>query len=575
MDIFGVFEGGGAKGLAHVGALRAVEERGFRFCAVAGTSIGAVIASLVAAGYTSKDLYSTAGGAESGLLSENLEQKLLDDQEYRRVVRLRDHCKIFFGGGGAVGKAVGGMIVRPLLAWMIGGLAVNLSIFPVLLHNRVLRDIWLNAGAVSTVRFRNWLDEMLSERLGIDDGHVKFSDLPIELRVVATDLTKGDLQLFSKALTPDAYVADAVAASMAYPLFFKPVKIGDSVLVDGGLASNSPAWVLDDLRELADARVPTFAFRLLDDNELRPQLISHPHRPMLLWRALSRFVASTLNSRAALETRRIDDFHLIELRTNVSTLDFDVVNKSKSETVERGAVGVSEYLSKKIGPRDPALMERALRAFVAVVNDVTRNDDAIRAYLVQSVDEFNCRVIYSALLEGDADDALTMRANSKSQALCLTLREPVLIEDSKIPNADRKAVATKYLHAMRPREVKYVYCCPIFPAQDDWRMVLPTDRAEPLAALCFDFRAGDSSMLLNPDVEDCIAAIAQVLGEFWSGRTIFEPNNFFDDQTDPAASEWTAIDGAGGFFVSIRKRRSAPSEDLIGRLEEIVRRVGS
>jgi hypothetical protein len=264
----------------------------------------------------------------------------------------------------------------------------------------------------------------------------------------------------------------------------------------------------------------------------------------------------------------------MKLATQVSTLDFETVNKDKANIVERGAAGVREYLSKEIGPRDPKLMERALRAFINVVNDVTRNEEVIRAYLLQPIDEVNSRVIYSALLEGDADDALIIRTNSKSQALSIVSREPIMMDVSAIPTVDRMSVATKYIHAARPREIKYVYCCPIFPSQDDWRVDLPLDRSEPIAAVCFDFRAGDNSILLDPGAEDCISAIAQVIGEFWTGRTMFEPHKFVEDAAVAPASNWSAINNAEGYFVSSRKRRLAPAEDLIRRLDEIVGRIG-
>ncbi len=51
-----VFEGGGAKGIAHVGALAALEESGLDLCGFAGTSAGAVIAALAAVGYQSREL---------------------------------------------------------------------------------------------------------------------------------------------------------------------------------------------------------------------------------------------------------------------------------------------------------------------------------------------------------------------------------------------------------------------------------------------------------------------------------------------------------------------------------------
>ncbi len=56
MEIDGVFSGGGVKGFALIGAYEAIEEKGFRFKRLAGTSAGALIASFIAAGFTSKEI---------------------------------------------------------------------------------------------------------------------------------------------------------------------------------------------------------------------------------------------------------------------------------------------------------------------------------------------------------------------------------------------------------------------------------------------------------------------------------------------------------------------------------------
>lgn len=56
MDINAVFEGGGVKGIALAGAVQAAEQRGIRFSRVAGTSSGAIVAALVAAGYTAAEM---------------------------------------------------------------------------------------------------------------------------------------------------------------------------------------------------------------------------------------------------------------------------------------------------------------------------------------------------------------------------------------------------------------------------------------------------------------------------------------------------------------------------------------
>ena len=56
MKIDGVFEGGGVRGIAHVGAICALAEKGYEWERVAGTSAGAIIAALVAAGYSCSEL---------------------------------------------------------------------------------------------------------------------------------------------------------------------------------------------------------------------------------------------------------------------------------------------------------------------------------------------------------------------------------------------------------------------------------------------------------------------------------------------------------------------------------------
>jgi NTE family protein len=67
---FVAFAGGGAKGLIHVGALRALEKRPVKLCGLAGTSAGAIVAALAAAGFSSDDLI---GGRSGTTLVQRLE----------------------------------------------------------------------------------------------------------------------------------------------------------------------------------------------------------------------------------------------------------------------------------------------------------------------------------------------------------------------------------------------------------------------------------------------------------------------------------------------------------------------
>ena len=167
------------------------------------------------------------------------------------------------------------------------------------------------------------------------------------------------------------------------------------------------------------------------------------------------------------------------------------------------------------------LMERLLRALAALVAKRTNDDGVVRAYVLQQVDPILCRVVYAAVLEGEADDALTFRSESNSQALCLHLKEPVLMRVSALPTADRRRAATKYLHAARPADITHVYCVPIFPSHDAWNLPLPSDRPIPVAGICFDFRSSQNeALLLEPDIEDLLAAMGA------DGRRVLERDAF-------------------------------------------------
>lgn len=182
-----VFEGGGVRGLAYIGALQAVEDAGIRpnVTAVAGTSAGAITAALVAAGYTSKELHDT-------LLDMNLRM---------------------FQDGGLTGPV------------------------------RVVRDYGFFRGDA----FLQWMRDRIAEKTG--DPRATFSDVHaatgIDLRVVVTNLSLHSAQQLSHETVPDMEVALGVRMSMSIPLFFAAVRDGGSVYVDGGAVWNYPLTIFD------------------------------------------------------------------------------------------------------------------------------------------------------------------------------------------------------------------------------------------------------------------------------------------------------------------------------------------
>lgn len=213
-----VLEGGGVKGVALVGAVTTLHQAGYRFERVAGTSAGAVVGALIAAGATPDRLRGWMATIDYLRFAD---RSLLD-----RVP-----------------------VVGPTLS------------------------ILVEKGIFEGTAVRRWVHDRLAE-LGVETfGDLRRDDpgshLPPQRRhrlvVTATDLTLGrlvrlpwDYHLYG--LEPDEQpVADAVRASTAIPYFYEPVGLRDArgevhYLVDGGLLSNFPIELFD--RD--DGRPPRF-----------------------------------------------------------------------------------------------------------------------------------------------------------------------------------------------------------------------------------------------------------------------------------------------------------------------------
>ncbi len=213
-----VFQGGGVKGIALVGALLGFAEKGWTdWISVAGTSAGSIIASYLACGHGPDDL-----------------EKLLRDTPYEK-----------FQDWGAGGKIIGG--------------GLNL-----------LRHHGLAHGEY----FHKWFLEQTEEKTF---GDVKKSGRTLKL--IASDVANKNLLVLPDDLVnyrqpggtdpidPDSYrIADAARMSMSIPYFFQPVELVNiatnlpGTIVDGGMLSNFPVWLFDVADR--DATRPTFGFRL-------------------------------------------------------------------------------------------------------------------------------------------------------------------------------------------------------------------------------------------------------------------------------------------------------------------------
>jgi NTE family protein len=220
-----VFEGGGVKGIAFVGAIQETEKRGYSFNQLAGTSAGAITASLLAAGYNGKEL-------EDAIL----ELCLLDllDVGWTGTIPY-------------VGKGI---------------------------------NIIIKKGLYNGDKLEQWVEEKLTKK-----DILTFGDLPEgKLRIIASDISNGKLMVLPDDLNKYGIewksfpISKAVRMSSMIPYFFQPVVLrkkenGKIYILDGGLLSNYPIWLFDSK---TIPRWPTFGYRLRASNQTPPAKIWGP-----------------------------------------------------------------------------------------------------------------------------------------------------------------------------------------------------------------------------------------------------------------------------------------------------------
>lgn len=199
-----VLSGGGARGLAHIGVLKQLEQQNIPIHAIAGTSMGAVIGGLYAAGYSADELEQIA--LELDWQSALSDAPLREDIPYRRKQDDRD------------------FLVKQRLTFKQGTLRFPLGILQ-----------GQNLGLI--------LESLLVHTNDIND----FDQLPIPFRAVATDIATGEAVVFNSGHLPQA-----IRASIGLPGFFAPVMLDGRMLVDGVLSKNLP---VDVAREMGVDRV--------------------------------------------------------------------------------------------------------------------------------------------------------------------------------------------------------------------------------------------------------------------------------------------------------------------------------
>ncbi|TWE06352.1 NTE family protein [Neobacillus bataviensis] len=291
MNIDGVFSGGGIKGFAIIGAYEELESRGFKFVRVAGTSAGSIIAALVVAGYTSKEIYE--------LVDEFDLPKLLDSRK--------------------------SIIPFSIAKWLL---------------------VYWKLGLYKGNELERWLKEKLEAK-----GLRTFSDLPPDtLRLIASDLSNGQMvvlpdDLEKYGINPGSFsIAKAIRMSCSIPYFFEPVKLrsidGVNVLVDGGVLSNFPMWLFD--KENVKKVRPVLGIKLNPSE--------YEHEKHQIKNGIQLFGALFETMKDAHDQRYISKKHVDNIifikAEGVSLTEFNLTDEKKQKLFEIGREHAKKFLNR-------------------------------------------------------------------------------------------------------------------------------------------------------------------------------------------------------------------------------------
>lgn len=290
-----VFEGGGIRGIGIIGALKFLHKCDIHWENVAGTSVGAIVASLVSAGYNAQEM--------QNILTRLNYEEFLDDGNLRRVP--------------LIGK-----------------------------HLSVLKE----KGIYSGEYFENWIRELLMKK-----GVVRFEDISCNgesrLKIIASDIT-----LKRKLLLPDDLIyyginpmkfeiAKAVRMSISIPFYFKPVKFkyGNKVsyIVDGAVCCNYPLRIFDDKNKY---QYPTIGFKFVNsDLSLTSQGKTDAVSFLM---DITSTMATVSNDQILTEE---DKERTIFIPTNgINATDFSISIKKSIELFKTGYKAASAYWDKSI-----------------------------------------------------------------------------------------------------------------------------------------------------------------------------------------------------------------------------------
>ncbi|HKY69310.1 MAG TPA: patatin-like phospholipase family protein [Gammaproteobacteria bacterium] len=395
-----VFQGGGVKGLVHVGALEELEENGLlkNLKRVGGSSAGGIIAFFLAIGYTPTEL----------------------EQEIKifEFSKLKDD--------GHAGSPSGVRHLQNLVSFLDKKGIYDGNLFYEKMQSLLIKKL---TAKNKDLTFRE-LEEL---RLEHPELHLK------ELTLTGMNLTENCVDIFSAERTPEMRVLDALRITMSVPGAFKPIKMvnpnGIEVeYVDGGVGNNFPMFIYDRKELVPEgytltetgANPGTLGFMIIPEEDLRKRWGIHLKRAgdhgLLafggqLFQGL-RLQGDEFNARYGINVIPI-------YNEKIGTLDFSLDDASKEKLLASGRHTIKEwirfyrapgslYAIKKYKSFEEKYRGKNIEALILVANQIREKLASLeKAYKALS-EEYHKLILQKGAID-NLDEALSERIESEEE----------------------------------------------------------------------------------------------------------------------------------------------------------------
>jgi predicted acylesterase/phospholipase RssA len=296
-NCLGVFQGGGCKASAYVGAYKEAVKWGVSFSELVGTSAGSIIAVLIAAGATPEDL-----------------EAIINELDFAKFLSPPIHLEGYKAPSGA-------------------HLLKRVPIKSIKKYSPIITHL----GLYNSNELKIWVDEKLAQLLPEISRPIKFKDLIIPVRVIVSDLKTKNIEIFSQDDSANMDVALAVQYSCNIPIFFQPV---DLRYVDGGMLSNLPSFVFSDNGSKHFNKILAFSLESNEDNNGINDIESYGKA------LLDTAIDGNLELQLALQ----DNVHFIRIKTGkIKATDFASITTSDIKTLKYNAkVAVNQFFTNEL-----------------------------------------------------------------------------------------------------------------------------------------------------------------------------------------------------------------------------------